>query len=407
MSRGRVLLHIGTPKSGTTYLQARMEANLERAAADGVRWVGGTWDAQVKAVGEVRALSDHAQPGEAGPWARLVADVGAHPEHDALVSMEWLCALAQHQVGVVARAFEGREVHVLVTARDLQRNVVAQWQEMTRNYRTWTWDHFLSSIRDVDADSADPCARTFWRQQEVLSMLDRWSHVAPPERTHLVTVPPSGSDPGVLWSRWCDVLGIDGSAYVEPDRDNASTGVVSTVLMQRLNVVARRRDVKPATYHPLLHGVVARQLLPVRRADEGGIGVDDDTVAWVGEQARAQVEGLRDSGVRLAGDLGDLVPGTASRGRDPRDVTDTELLATCEDAFVQLAVQQFRELGRRGERITELEGEVAALRDRPPQGTWGRRASRVSHGARRVAGALRRPGRARRGVRAARRWLAP
>jgi len=45
-----IYLHIGTPKSGTTYLQSRMEANRERAREQGLLWPGPRWGVQVEAV---------------------------------------------------------------------------------------------------------------------------------------------------------------------------------------------------------------------------------------------------------------------------------------------------------------------------------------------------------------------
>ena len=49
-----VYLHIGTPKSGTSYLQDICLLNRERLAADGVLWPGREWGDQVRAVQETR-----------------------------------------------------------------------------------------------------------------------------------------------------------------------------------------------------------------------------------------------------------------------------------------------------------------------------------------------------------------
>ena len=55
---GRVLLHVGLPKSGTSYLQKLLSANRERLRGHGVLFPGADWSDQVVAVRDVRGLYD-------------------------------------------------------------------------------------------------------------------------------------------------------------------------------------------------------------------------------------------------------------------------------------------------------------------------------------------------------------
>ena len=45
------------------------------------------------------------------------------------------------------------------------------------------------------------------------SIVATWSEVVSTDRVHLVTLPPSGSDPSVLWNRFCTTVGIDPAAF--------------------------------------------------------------------------------------------------------------------------------------------------------------------------------------------------
>src|SRR5680860_325882 len=93
-----IFLHIGTPKSGTTYLQSRMVANHEQAQEQGLLWPGPAWKAHVEAVGELRRLQQGGQLDPEGPWLRLAREVREWSGPRALISMEWLAACPPHQI---------------------------------------------------------------------------------------------------------------------------------------------------------------------------------------------------------------------------------------------------------------------------------------------------------------------
>ena len=48
----------------------------------------------------------------------------------------------------------------------------------------------------------------FWGAQEIPDILDRWGHDLPPERVHLVTVPPPGGPKQLLWKRFSIAFGL-------------------------------------------------------------------------------------------------------------------------------------------------------------------------------------------------------
>jgi hypothetical protein len=358
-----VYLHIGTPKSGTTYLQSRLVRNRERAAAQGLLWPGPGWGKHVQAARELVQLRQGREPAAAGAWAGLLEEIKAWDGHAALVSMEWLVRLKPHQIRAAVESLQPCRVEVVVTVRDLLRSVVAQWQEMTKNYRPWSWDQFVTEMLAEDPEGQ--ARRTFWEQHEVPQILGRWLEVRPADQLHLVTVPPSGADPGLLWTRFCEVLGIDGSDFAPPTRDNASLGVVSTVLMQRLNVDAESFGLTDRTYKQLIHNAVGRDVLASRRKAEGPIGVRPEVDAWAREQAPRMVEEIRALGVPVVGDLDELLPGEPLTGRDPSTVTESELLALCTRVVVELGASQH-------ERIQELRDQGERPRPGGPDGLQDR-----------------------------------
>ncbi len=338
-----IYLHIGTPKSGTTYLQSRIVDNRDRAADQGLLWPGRSWGLHVAAARELRKLAPGERPARRGPWSRLTRRARRWDGRAVLISMEWLSGLKPHQVEAAVRSLEPARVEVICTARDLLRSFVAQGQEMAKNYRTWPWSQLEAEVLEDDGGKA---RRTFWRQQDLPRILSTWMRYVPADRVHLVTVPPAGADPEVLWRRFCEVVGVDGSEFTVPAHHNASLGVVSTTLMQRLNTVAAAQGMTRDFYQRAVHKTIAAELLGPRRKQEETIGLGDELDRFLRERSERMLADLRDLGVTLHGDWADLVPGPPLTGRRPDTVTDGELLEVAMEALVTLATR-YTELAER------------------------------------------------------------
>ena len=87
----RLVLHIGSMKSGTSFIQNVLGDNKDRLAEQGVLFPGPRWKFQVNAV---QHLIGHGGPEQepidpAGPWQSVVDEVNAWPG-TAVISMEFL-----------------------------------------------------------------------------------------------------------------------------------------------------------------------------------------------------------------------------------------------------------------------------------------------------------------------------
>ena len=87
----RVVLHVGTMKSGTSFLQNVLGENKAELAERGVLVPGRRWRRQVRAVKELIA---HGGPGQPpmpvdGVWQQMVEEIRAWPG-TAVISMEYL-----------------------------------------------------------------------------------------------------------------------------------------------------------------------------------------------------------------------------------------------------------------------------------------------------------------------------
>jgi hypothetical protein len=361
----RVFLHVGLPKSGTSYLQAVLARNRdllqERA---GLLYPGETWVDQVDAVRDLRGLAvPPARRSQArGAWDRLVAEIRQWPG-DVVVSMEWLSASTPEEIRRIGADLAGSELHVLFTVRDLARTVPAAWQEGAQNGATWRWPEFLEQVTSEDA-AATKAGSAFWRQQDVVEILDRWLQLAPPERTHVVTVPPTGSAPDELWRRLAGVIGIRAADYdLASARSNASLGLESAEVMRRVNEQARDRKVGRHDYERAFKHHLAKHVLASRKSAESKVRLPLEYAQWAAERAERQIEAIKVSGVDVVGSLEELRPDPDRPGEPLAEPDSAAVLGAAVDALTSVALARQQERDEQAAEMRRLDAQLARLRD--------------------------------------------
>jgi len=350
----RVLIHIGVPKSGTSYLQDRVRRNGELLAQHGLHHPEGLGGSHFYA-----ALDLLQQPwaGEErrakGQWDSL-AEAVRRTSGNVLISHEILAAARPEQVTRAFSSFGDAEVEVVVTVRDLARQLPAEWQEGVKHRRVYSFERFAGEVVEQPRNGSD---LWFWRVQSIPDVLGRWSNGLRPDQVHVVTVPPSGSEPELLWSRFLQVLGVDAGLPFEPAAvDNASLGVAEIQMLRRLNRKLRRAKVRRETYVPIVREMIVREAFAER--DHGPNAtlpasyrpfVDEVTIEW-----REWIEG---AGVDVVGDLEDIEPLWIGVGDDPDRPRHALVASAAIDALAALII----DIDRRGEsswrsRLARLRG---------------------------------------------------
>lgn len=334
----RVFLHVGLPKSGTSYIQAILAENKRSLRKAGLLFPGKSWVDQIRAVQDVRRMPVRAnlRQERKGAWAALVSEV-TQWRGDAVISMEWLCAASPEQVERIVTDLAPAEVHVVVTVRDLSQSLPASWQEGVKNMRDRTWRDFLGNVSgaNVDLDPQEAGAvKRFWTRHDLVSVLERWGGHVTPEHTHVVTVPRPGCAPDELWQRMCQVFGIDGSeAVTEGLVTNESLDLETVEMLRRLLPLARSLEVtKPAYAQAIIRGLARKGVPGAPRGTR--LQLPPDQYAWVLEHTERVLTEVRDRGVRVVGDLDELRPRPpAEPSPQPEDLGSEELLESALKAL--------------------------------------------------------------------------
>jgi hypothetical protein len=359
----RVLLHVGTPKTGTSYLQDVLYRNQWALGHAGIRYPTDRFDGHFLAALDLMRLPWGGLEAEAiGAWDRLAAQVRSH-RGTSIISHEILATASRSQVGRALTSLghdDGSELHVVLSVRDLVRQIPAEWQENVKHRRGLAYRDFLDQIRDPARKSR--IASWFWGVQEIPDILDRWGHDLPPERIHLVTVPPRGGAPELLWKRFSQVFGLDGidlDLDVAALRANPSLGVPETALIRRINRAANR-DLAPADYRPLVRELLAHQTLSRRRGSPR-LSLPPDDFPWVHDLERAWVEELTARGYDVVGDLSELIGPEPTTWADPDQPPEEDVADAAVDAITALLLDNARLRHTEDRLATELTDTQQAL----------------------------------------------
>ena len=339
----RVLLHVGTPKTGTSHLQDVLFRNRDRLRHHGLLYPADRFDAHFLAALDLMALPWGGLQAEAiGRWDALAEQVRRHPG-TSIISHEILATASRSQVGRAMQSLapdDGAEVHLVLSVRDLVRQIPAEWQENVKHRSTITYEEFLAQLRDPERKGR--IATWFWGVQEVPDILDRWGHDIPPEHIHLVTVPPPGGAPDLLWKRFSSVLGLDGiDLELEAERANPSLGVPETALVRRINK-AVNPVLDPPDYRPLVRELLAHQTLS-RRTRTPRLALPPDLHEWARDLGERWSEEVRRRGYDVVGDLADLEPGPPpEHWADPDSPRESQVSGAAVEAIRALLVENAR-----------------------------------------------------------------
>ena len=304
MSSSRSLfLHIGLPRTGTTFLQRVLAEHRPALAAQGLMYPGERPDHFLPAQDVLeRPFHGHEDDRALGAWKATVREVAAWPGA-ALISHETFTAANSDQVREIVAAFPDRPVELVITERDLARQLTANWQETIKNGQSRTLTEYVERARSHADDASSNSGFWFW--QNIEGVLQRWRDVVPAERTHLVTVPPRGTYPGLLWQRFADVLDIELSLDEVADRsDQATLGSAETEFLRRLNADLGDTIEWPA-YRLYVKQFLAQRALP-RFEQSGPIVLSPSDQAWAASLSRRLVQTLSGAPLRVHGDLADL-----------------------------------------------------------------------------------------------------
>jgi hypothetical protein len=333
-----VYLHVGAPKTGTTYLQDRLALNRKELAKHDVSYPLGLHSSQFRPALDLIDMPWGGQREDVrGEWDSLMRSV-RRSSGTVIVSHEILAGAKANQVKRAMSDLHDSEVHLVYSARDLARQIPAEWQEGVKHQRRRSFARFLTEVQNARRTKPN---MWFWRVQSLPDVLSRWSRGMPPDHVHLVTVPQRDAPRDQLWQRYCQAFGIDPAwAPHESDRVNVSVGIAEVTLLRKLNQRLRKAGLSSDDYRRLVRELIVHESL-ARRESMTRATLPPVAYPWAAEVAEEWIEWVVGSGIDVVGDVADLRPvlPTDRRWQDPDRPRRQEMVDAALDALVAVTME--------------------------------------------------------------------
>ncbi|GLY07139.1 hypothetical protein [Actinoplanes sp. NBRC 101535] len=348
----RVFVHVGAPKTGSTFVQNVLWANREALLRTGIL-MPGSRTAQDQAMTDLRQAAWR-DVSETYTWDMLVDTIGDWPG-DVVITNEGLGGATAEQAHRAVASLQPAEVHVIVVGRDLWRTFPSVWQENIRSRSVGSFDAFLTGLEKGRNDA-------FWNHT-ANRMLRRWGDLVPAAQRHLITVPPPGSSPLLIWERFAGIAGIaDGVCEIGEPAANPSLGAAEIELLRRINMALGDRYPHRIPYR---RGVLRHLVNPVLKQGRNDLrfGVGADRAQWVRDLSEERIQELQEYPCHIVGDLNELRPGDMRDAMSPDEITDGQILDTAIETIIgMLGYADSLAQHPRRDLITRLKGRLSSLR---------------------------------------------
>lgn len=349
----RVILHVGLPKTGTTFIQTVMWHNRAELRRRGFLYPGRARMDHYRASQEIRGVTADRMGPHAGTWERLVDQLSSWGG-DGLISHEFFSMATPQQAQAAVAAFPRSEVRVVVTVRSYVLQFPAVWQEALKMNSDLSFDAFMEQVlREVlpgtTADHHPRQGAWGWASQDISATLDRWAQAVPLSQIRVVTVPPPGGPPGVLWERWLEAIGVNGSGLdLDVGTPNTSLGAAQAALLHRVKPYLSGPLEKGNVRHRWVRQYFGHEVLVPQKGDR--FGPRPEQAQRLTELSREAASVIESRGYPVIGDLRDLVAAPAAAGPHPDDVSDAEVVEVAARAIEHM-IRDVRSLTTERDRL--------------------------------------------------------
>lgn len=337
------LVHIGFPKSGTTGLQAALQAARPQLKAAGVSYPGKRrthHPAAIAVVGGTPRIGDPIP--DLRRWEILLDQVerAAGAGRRIIVSSEFLCEADDQAAARVVDQLGGDSVHVLATMRPLVKVMPSAWQQYVQNGLRASYDEWLTGmLRTSPYDKPTP---SFWRRQRHDVTLKRWASIVGPDKVVAIVV--DQNDHERLLRQVETLLGMPTGTLAFTGVTNRSLSYPEAELVRHLNRAFRAAEDWPEEmYRNVVRVGVSDHML--REINYRGPKIL--TPLWAreraGELGAEMARAITAAGISIIGDVDSL--GHVSDEPDRRDELPS-LPAEVASAVMFSAIDAARRFGQ-------------------------------------------------------------
>jgi hypothetical protein len=307
LPEGSRIVHIGPHKTGTTALQAAFWNNRKAVAKQGVHYASNGRHAMTAVLAGIEHISPWTvdkRPPPMWKWERLLNDIRSSKSKRVLLSSEFFADAKPDNAARVIQQLDPTRVQIVITLRPLSRILTSQWQQFVQNQNTFAFEDFLRKTLDDPHPAKPP---VFWRRHRHDDLVRRWADLVGPD--HLTVVALNEGDRDMVLRAFEQITGLTtGTLAPDPTIQNRSMTLPEIETIRAFNVAFKERNLPSLLYMRIMRfgaTFVMQQRTP--EPDEPKIELPDWSVEPIREIATEMMDNIRATGVRVVGDLDDML----------------------------------------------------------------------------------------------------
>lgn len=318
---GSRLLYIGPMKTGTTAIQSAARDQRQTLLEHGVRYPGTKFNhrsalgallgwstitaGRVGRLGPDRLDLDEGGVPDIREWDDLKAEITADTSRRILVTHEFVSQADDEGCRRIVDELGPDGIHVAITLRSPATILPSLWaQGLKDDAQTESLDSWLSRIYDSASDR--PMPARFRRAYDQAELVQRWARLIGPNKVTVIVV--ERSQPAALSDAFESLLGLPAGMLACGVDTNRSFTAAEANVFQRLNNSLADHDVGWQSFSEFVwRGAANRGVLGRKRpGDEPRVGLPPWAAAAAKQDGERFASQIRDSGVRVLGDLDQL-----------------------------------------------------------------------------------------------------
>lgn len=327
MSQGKLFIHIGGPKTGTTAVQSALAEKRQTLRENGFLYPGIEINQQLAMYPLIRLLGyEHFVSKDPTLWNETIDEVNDW-NGDAILSGEALFMAPAEVVAEILESFKKTQIKILITARSGHEIVISHWQESVKAGDTISLAQYTDEIA-LGPEHATWKSFTYWAIAYCGAPIDTWASVAGIENVVVQSVDTTKNDETLrCFER---IVGVPSGLLGTSSRNpiNRSLTYSETELIRSCNEILLGGSPSNHHYSTLEHSVILDILSKSPSVDDPKIQLPASYYESIAPFVNAEVDRILNSGAQIRGDASLLtrIPQTFSDSRNLDIKVDQDLI---------------------------------------------------------------------------------
>ena len=336
MSLGKLFVHIGGPKTGTTAIQSALAEKRQTLRENGFLYPGIEINQQLAMYPLIRVPGyDHFVSKDPTLWNETIAEVNDW-SGDVILSGEALFMAPAEVVAEILKSFKNTQIKILITARSGHEIVVSHWQESVKAGDSISLAQYADEVA-LGPEHATWKSFTYWAIAYCGSPIDTWASVAGIENVVVQSVDTTKNDETLRCFE--EIVGVPSGLLGTSSRNpiNRSLTLSETELIRSCNEILLGGSPSNHHYSTLEHGVILNILSKSPSVDDPKIQLPVRYYESIAPFVNAEVERILNSGARIVGDSSLLtrMPETVGDSRLSQIKVDLDVIRIVLEHYLQ------------------------------------------------------------------------